>query len=478
MNRCCSEFALCQFHPCPGCAIRAKISLLKNFSLQVPPITLGSQRLLFLDRICHLPTYFCLPLTTFIVCWTWISNCNETNIAQAAEPLVAAKATGAIRIATYNVSLNRNEAGQLKRDLEQGDAQIAAVAAVIRTVRPDVLLLNEVDYAVEFSNTANSRAANSNAELFQQLYLAKAPLDLLGNPAWPMPGVYSAPVNTGVRSGLDLNANGQLDDPEDAWGFGRFPGQYGMAVLTRFEIDQPQVQTLQSLPWSTMPGAMIPRLPDSERDYYAVDTWKQLRLASKSFWDVPVKTPLGTLHVLASHPTPPAFDGPEDRNGCRNHDEIKLIEHYINRADFLIADSGARAGLQPADSFVVLGDLNSDPQDGNSRSAAIVDLLNHPRMARYSAPRSPGAVLAAQTQAGANRNHRGDPAEDTGDFNDRQVGNLRIDYALPSQDFRVVASGVFWPDESQLADDLRVHVRSVLEASDHHLVWIDVVRAN
>lgn len=423
-------------------------------------------------------TNFCLPLAAFLVGWTWNSNFIQTNMAQAAEPLVAAKAEGAVRIATYNVSLNRSEAGQLRKDLERGDAQIAAVAAVIRAVQPDVLLLNEVDYSAEISNTAFLNKAFSNAELFEELYLDQEQPDRLGNPAWPMPGVYSAAVNTGVSSGLDLNANGQLNDPEDAWGFGRFPGQYGMAVLTRFEIDHAQVHSLQTLPWSALPGAMIPRLPDSGREYYAVDTWKQLRLASKSFWDVPVKTPLGTLHVLASHPTPPAFDGPEDRNGCRNHDEIKLIEHYINRADFLIDDTGARAGLQPADLFVVLGDLNSDPQDGDSRSAAIIDLLNHPRMARYPPPRSAGAVLAAQTQAGANRSHRGAPAEDTGDFNDRQVGNLRIDYALPSKDFRVVASGVFWPEESQLAEDLRDQVRAVLEASDHHLVWIDVVRAN
>jgi len=30
------------------------------------------------------------------------------------------------------------------------------------------------------------------------------------------------------------------------------------------------------------------------------------------------------IHILASHPTPPVFDGVEDRNGRRNHDEIRL----------------------------------------------------------------------------------------------------------------------------------------------------------
>ena len=45
------------------------------------------------------------------------------------------------------------------------------------------------------------------------------------------------------------------------------------------------------------------------------------RLATTGFWDVPVETPSGQLHLLAWHATPPVFDGPEDRNGRRNHDE-------------------------------------------------------------------------------------------------------------------------------------------------------------
>ena len=36
-----------------------------------------------------------------------------------------------------------------------------------------------------------------------------------------------------------------------------------------------------------------------------------------------------TVHVLASHPTPPSFDGGEDRNGRRNHDEIRFWADYV-----------------------------------------------------------------------------------------------------------------------------------------------------
>ena len=80
----------------------------------------------------------------------------------AAEPLVPAKEAGVIRVATFNVSLNRKRAGELADDLRSGfsaanessgsRSQFAALAAIIRAVQPDVLLLNEVDYAPEAEN--------------------------------------------------------------------------------------------------------------------------------------------------------------------------------------------------------------------------------------------------------------------------------------------------------------------------------------
>ena len=57
-----------------------------------------------------------------------------------------------IRFATFNVSMNRNAAGELADQLAAGNnEQIANISSIIRTVRPDVILLNEFDFAlVEF----------------------------------------------------------------------------------------------------------------------------------------------------------------------------------------------------------------------------------------------------------------------------------------------------------------------------------------
>ncbi len=371
--------------------------------------------------------------------------------------------TGSMRIATYNVSLNRPAAGQLANDLQSNDKQIAAVAAVIRDVRPDILLLNELDFD----------EGSDNAGLFEQIYLANEELDALGNGAWPMPHRFTAPVNTGVPSGLDINQDGQKNQPVDAWGFGAFPGQYGMAVLSRYPIDANQVQTFQKLRWSELPNPTIPIRKDGQ-PYYAAETWKQLRISSKSFWDVPITTQMGTLHLLASHPTPPSFDGPEDHNGCRNHDEIKLLQTYFERSHKLLNDRGETVSLREDAAFVVAGDLNCDPMDGESQRQAIVDVLQHRLVSQFPPPRSRGASLASGQQAGMNQQHRSEPDTDTADFNDQSVGNLRVDYVLPSIHFTVAASGVYWPALEEVPVSRREATRSCLQATDHHLVWVDV----
>ncbi len=367
-------------------------------------------------------------------------------------------------MATYNASLNRSSAGQLTTDLQSNDAQIQAIATVVRAVKPDILLLNEIDYSTE----------SDNAALLEQEYFSKPSPDLLGGTAWPMRFHYSSASNTGAPSGMDLDNNGRENEPNDAFGFGRFPGQYGMAVFSRFEITTGDVVTLKDFLWCKLPDALRPTNPKTGKSYYSDATWEKLRLSSKSFWDVPIKTPSGILHLLASHPTPPAFDGPEDRNGCRNHDEIKLIQLYIESSSKLIDDRGNKVNFPKEFPFVILGDLNCDPKDGDSKNSAINTLVNHPQMAKLPAPRSAGGKQASDRQGQANARHKSDPAEDTADFNDTSVGNLRADYVLPSKHFKVISSGVFWPREEDVSSDKVEVIKKLLDASDHHLVWVDL----
>lgn len=380
--------------------------------------------------------------------------------------MVPSKPANAIRVATYNVSLNRKRANQLTEDLLKGDKQARAIATVIRAIQPDVILLNELDYSADMNN----------ARIFVEKYLADSALDLLGNGPWDMPYQYAGPVNTGVPSGLDQNGNGKTNDPEDAWGFGHFPGQYGMAVLSRIPIDEDMIRTFQLFKWSKMPNAMMPREPRDLRPYYKTEVWTELRLASKSFWDIPVKSSHGRFSLLASHPTPPAFDGPADHNGCRNHDEIRLLNDYItpSESSYLQDDRGQSGGIADGQPFVIVGDLNSDPVDGESRHEAIKRLISHARIVQTPAPVSRGAVEAHRLQAKANVAQKSAPESDTADFSDGSVGNLRVDYVLPSKDFAVQASGVFWPSEIDWPEKKGI-IKEMMNASDHHLVWMDLI---
>lgn len=368
--------------------------------------------------------------------------------------LLSSAVSAGMRVATFNTSLYSDRAGGLIERLRGDDGSARKIAAVIQHQRPDVLLLNEFDYD----------AGGIAADLFQQRYLG---VPQFGQKAIGYRYRYFAPVNTGVPSGFDLDGDGRHDGPGDAWGFGRHPGQYGMLVLSRFPIDAARVRTYRNFRWRDMPGALVPMHPDGS-PWYAPVAWAVFPLSSKSHWDVPVRTPLGTIHLLAAHPTPPVFDGPEDRNGRRNADEIRFWREYVSTqdADWIVDDDGRRGGL-PADTrFVIVGDLNADPADGGGRRDAIVELLEHPRMLPMAAPQSAGADSAARKDGGANANHRGAHRHDTAAFGP-QSGNLRVDYVLPSTGFRAIGSGVFWPMPDEAGADW-------LDASDHRMVWVDL----
>lgn len=359
-----------------------------------------------------------------------------------------------VRFATFNASLNRPVEGQLTADLSTGtDEQARTIAEIIQRTRPDVLLLQEFDYAP------------GNPRLFADNYLA---VGQGGADPIEYGYSYSAPVNTGEPSGLDLNNSGTVGGPDDAYGFGLFPGQYGMAVFSKYPIEADDIRTFQNFLWKDMPGNRMPT------DYYSPAAQNALRLSSKSHWDVPIRVNHHTVHLLASHPTPPVFDGPEDRNGRRNADEIRFWTDYIgshHRARYIYDDEGRRGGLKPGSRFVIAGDQNSDPYDGDSIHEAIRDLLSSPWVNTSVTPSSEGAVEASELQGGVNLEHRTPARFDTADFAE-PPGNIRADYVLPSRQLRIRDAGVFWPVSSDPLS--RLTGTFPFPSSDHRLVWIDL----
>jgi len=366
-----------------------------------------------------------------------------------------------VRIATFNAYLNRPAQGQLIRDLSTpDDGQAQAVAEIIQRVRPDILVLQEFD----FDPTGEAMT------LFQQQYLGRSHQ---GTRPIEYPYVYIPTTNTGLPSGYDLDNSGTIsriagsrDYGGDGFGFGTFPGQYGMVVLSRYPIDQDNIRSFQQFLWRDMPGALLPTNPATQEPWFSPETLEVVRLSSKNHVDVPIEVNGQTLHILASHPTPPVFDGPEDRNGRRNHDEIRLWADYITpeAGSYLYDDQGGQGSFSGTH-FVILGDQNADPQDGDAYPGAIAQLLNHPRINASFAPESEGGRLL-----GANDPHQNPPAQDTAVA---RIGGLRLDYVLPSRSLSVVGAGVFWPAPTDPLWRLVGDGDPVI-SSDHRLVWIDV----
>lgn len=382
-------------------------------------------------------------LTAFLICSILSRFCSADMV------------TGeTIRFASFNIAMGLSEQGDLTRRLQSGDDEgLRKVAAIIQYIRPNVLLLNEFD--LDPDSKQGALLLNNYLKVSQ---FGQQPIDYTE--------ILSGQVNTGVDSDLDLNNNGIRHEPEDAWGFGRFPFQYGMLVLTN--LPTISSRTFRHFKWIDMPDHKRPMNPDGTA-FYPDETFRQLRLSSKSHWDFELKTAGKPIHFLVSHPTPPVFDGPEDRNGLRNHDEIRFWADYIDpqRSAYIYSDD-QRAGGLPGDAlFVIAGDLNSDPVDGASHDNAVAQLLEHERVNTSCLPISEGASEATKLQGGKNLEQKGTPAADTGDFNDEYAGNMRVDYVLPSDGLVIVNCGVFWPTSEQTGHQW-------IGVSDHRLVWVDV----
>lgn len=371
----------------------------------------------------------------------------------------------AIRVATWNI-----EDVSTLDILTDDQPRLAAIAETIQRLRPNILLLSEIayDHPEGPDWLRSDTVPGQNARRLVERYLSTPKADSLA------PILYTTwmpSVNTGQPSGHDLDRSGQAvtewprppatnrdgspprqtDDQRafgnDAHGFGTYPGQYGMALLVdpRFEILHDRVRTYRLFRWADLPNASAPTSPDGP--WYTPEAWAEFRLSSKTLADIPVRLPNGTIvHCVISHPTPPAFDGPENRNKLRNRDEIRLLRAFLDNEPWLIDDHGDAGGLPPGAHAIVLGDLNADPQTGDSIGNPIAHLLGSPALAPDPAP-------ATDT-----------PAEGLAPHHTAAFG-LRVDYVLPGKGLEVLRTGIWRPAASE----------STPAPSDHFPVWAELV---
>ena len=389
-----------------------------------------------------------------------------------------------LRVALFNIRELRSEKIERVDDSGVGaDPQVLAAARIIRRVRPDVLVINEIDHDYDRVDEGLERVARR----FAQLYLAPRSLPSAagdpgiasghaGDAGIEYPYAWAGPNNTGILSGIDLDGDGHVatdadrgtrEHGNDSFGYGTYPGEYSIAVLSRYPILGDEARSFRGLLWKDLPGHHMPP------DHLSPAAVEVFRLSSKAHQDIPVDIGGRRLHLFASHPTPPSFDGPEDRNGRRNFDEIKLWAEYLDDGATLVDDAGVAGGYGSDEPFVVLGDLNASPGDPESAGAAgvelpvydgiaaIAQLLDHPRI------RDTGDVAQSRGALGGRvSGPPGWPERSTAAWR----GGVRVDYVLPSVDLAVLGGGVFWP----AADEDPLGHAWAEQASDHRMVWIDL----
>ncbi|MEP5010653.1 endonuclease/exonuclease/phosphatase family protein, partial [Roseobacter sp.] len=267
------------------------------------------------------------------------------------------------------------------RDIARDDPQVSAIAQIVAHIAPDILFLQGIDFDHNLTG-------------------AQALRDALAKAGTRYKHVFALPPNAGLRSGLDLNGDGRLNGFADNQGYGRFYGDGAMVLLSRWPVHHAGVQDFSGLLWRDLDGAQLPI--ENGAPFPSKQAQAAQRLSSVGHWIVPVTLPDGRrLNLMMFAAGPPVFDGPEDRNGLRNADEIRLWQ--------VVLDGGL--GMPPAPPFVVLGNANLDPTRGEGRRAAIVNFLSDPRLQDPHARMGP-----------------------TVDWSDPTPGDLRVDYVLPSAD--------------------------------------------
>lgn len=305
-----------------------------------------------------------------------------------AEPVFAKD----LRLALWHAPLSREGPGLLYRDIQRADPAVLAMARHLAEVDADILVLTQFDY------DATGAALGAFSRLIDRGYDHILPLR----------------SNAGIPTGRDLDGDGRLNEPEDAQAYGRFPGQEALAVLSRHPILAGEARSFNDLLWQDAPGSHA--TPS--------DTGIEVqRLSSGGHWIVPVEVGAGDgavqrIDLLVGHAGPPVFDGPEDRNGRRNLDELRLWDRVLD------TDVGPL--------FVFMANTNLDPDRGEGYRDAMAGFLARPDLTDPL----PGRITAGWDRPGP----------------------MRVSYLLPSRNLALRDAQV-WPG---------------LPDQPHHLISVDI----
>jgi hypothetical protein len=356
----------------------------------------------------------------------------------------------ALRVAQFNL----REMSTAKI-VAASDAQVTAAAEVIARFAPDIVSINELQYdMVNVPTSGLPGAPYAKAGGFQggaenavrlAAHVTKAAADV----------TYPHTLITRGNSGYYWEGDDLGQSSYVLRGWGEWPGRFNTAVLSRYPILENEVRVIHDIPWKSLPETSIDKMKQAE----GIDVPDGFPIFEKSLNIVPVDLGDRVLYLVLLHTVSPAFD---PINPYRNFDELRALRLFLD---------GALPGVEPlsADArFVILGDLNADPDDGDGLAGAIEQLVNHPSVvAWYPAGHgTKGANGQLNTYvSGCGKDDGTTVTDPTKKF------QMQLDYILPGKTIGQPKAGeVFWPDHVASPEDWALRCT----ASDHALLYADL----
>ena len=360
----------------------------------------------------------------------WMGATWAIADAEVAPPAAEGK-PAVIRFMQFNVFEMRTA-----KLVYPANAQMRAAASIIRRYDPDVLSINEMQYDLADVPDAGLPGNGLNPLRFMQTFLSG------DGGALPYPHWFISPANTGLRARLGEDGAWTLDE----YNYGRFPAEYSMALLSKLPVDSAAVKRHAWVRWRELAGN---RMPD--------DLPADLPLFDKDFYDVPVRVKGRTVRVLMLHTVPPIFTA---YNAPRNADQVAFLRRYVEGGPLPPGVEPLPAGTP----FVIMGDLNIDPQNGSGVRDEIRALLNSELVVD---PRPAGGCLRGVSPELCTSLAGGGRPEPNLDPDEGFCG--RLDYVLFSRHFEVGEALVHWPGPEEEPEAFR----EARVASDHFAVVVE-----
>lgn len=340
--------------------------------------------------------------------------------------------------------------------MTQTDVQANAAAEIIARFSPDILSINELQFDIQGIPSASSPGAPSNTSWGGfNVPGAENPKRLgdrvhaAGGPSYE--NLFQSVGNSGFYwQGSTLGLDWYI-----LRGWGEFPGRFNTAILSRFPILVDQVRVIADFAWEDLPDNKIALMKTET----GIDVPPGFPLFEKALNIVPVQLGDVVLHLVLLHPVAPAFD---PINTYRNYDELHALRLFLD---------GQLPGVEPlpADAkFVIIGDLNADPEEGDSIGGAIQQILSHPDVTNVfpagSGTKGKGGKYNSYL-SGCGRDD-GSTVTDPG-----AKYQMQLDYVLPSKNLgEPLDSLLFWPNHTTDPEDFELRC----QASDHSFLYVDL----